>query len=151
MFSSLRSFLLFGVFSFINCSYAGLGDGVKNINDDKALFKAQSLKVIQKGKFSIHELDVPEYKIREYVNSDQKVFAISWSGFTHPQMKQILSSYYDEFVEVAQKQKRTHGQRFRVIKTKNLTVMISGHMRNLKGKAFLHKGLPLGLSAYEIR
>lgn len=151
MFSSLRSFLLFGVFSFIYCSYAGLGDGVKNINDDKALFKAQSLKITKKEKFSIHELNVPEYKIREYVNSHQKVFAIAWSGFTHPQMKQILSSYYDEFLEVAQKQKRIHGQRFRVIKTKNLTVMISGHMRNLKGKAYLREELPLGVKAYEIR
>ena len=150
MISSLRSFLLFAIFLFISSSYAGLGDEVKKINDDKVLFKAQSLKVIQKEKFSIHELQVPEYKIREYVNFNQIVFAVAWSGFTHPQMKQVLSSYYDEFLEVAQKQKRTHGQRFRVIKTKNLTVMISGHMRNLKGKAFLHSGFPFGVSAYEI-
>ena len=128
-----------------------MGDEVKKIQDDKVLLKAQSLKVIQKEKFSIYEIQVPEYKIREYVNSDRKVFAVAWSGFTHPQMKQVLSSYYDEFLEVAQNQKRTHGQRFRVVKTKNLTVMMSGHMRNLKGKAYLHKGLPLGVNIYEIR
>jgi hypothetical protein len=66
-------------------------------------------------------------------------------------MKQILSSYYEEFLAVAQKQKRSHGQRFRVIKTKNLTVVISGHMRNLKGKAYLHEALPLGVKTNEIR
>jgi hypothetical protein len=148
---SLRSFLVFVIFSYISCSHAGLGDEVKKIQDDKVLLKAQSLKVIQKEKFSIYEIQVPEYKIREYVNSDRKVFAVAWSGFTHPQMKQVLSSYYDEFLEVAQNQKRTHGQRFRVVKTKNLTVMMSGHMRNLKGKAYLHKGLPLGVNIYEIR
>jgi hypothetical protein len=149
--SYLRNFLLFGIFSFIYCSYAGLGDEVRKVNDDKVLFKSQSLKITKKEKFSIHELQVPEYKIREYVNSDRKVFAVARSGFTHPQMKQILYSYYDEFLEAAQKQKRTHGKRFRVVKTKNLTVMISGHMRNLKGKAYLHEGLPLGVNSYEIR
>ena len=138
------------IFIFTFKSYAGLGDQVVKVNEDKAFFKAKSLTVIQKEKFSIHEIDIPEYKIREYVNSDNKVFAVAWSGFTHPQMKQVLSSYYGEFVEVAQKQKRIHGQRFRVIKTKNLTLRISGHMRNLNGKVYLHESLPLGVSTHEI-
>lgn len=125
------------LFFLVPFSFAGLGD--------------EALKFIVKEKFNIHEIQAPEYKIREYVNSNKKVFAIAWSGISHPGLKQILSSYYEEYVKVAQKQKRIHGKRFRVVKSKNVTLILSGHMRNLKGKAYLHSNLPLGIATHEIR
>ena len=139
------------LFFLVSISYAGLGDDVKKVNEDKMNLQSKSLKITSKENFSVYEIEAPEYKIREYVSSDKKVFAVAWSGLSHPELKQVLSSYYDEYTSVAQKQKRTHGQRFRVVKSKNVTLVISGHIRNLKGKVFLHSNLPRGLAAHEIK
>jgi hypothetical protein len=132
-------------------SYAGLGDDVRKLEETRTFSKEKKLKIVSKKNFHIYEVEAPEYKIREYVNSDKKVFAVAWSGLTHPELKKVLSSYYDEYTSVAQKQKRTHGQRFRVVKSKNVTLVLSGHMRNLKGKVYLHANLPQGVAAYEIQ
>lgn len=125
-------------FLFIPLVFAGLGDQV-------------STKINLKEKFNVREIRFPEYKMREYINSEKKVFAVAWSGISHPELKQVLSAHYDEYVQAAKKQKRIHGKRFRVVKSKNVTLILSGHMRNLKGKAYLHSGLPLGVKNYEIR
>ena len=139
------------LFFLVSISYAGLGDDVKKVIEDKVYFKSKALKITSKENFNVHEMEAPEYNIREYVNSNNKVFAVAWSGLTHPELKQVLSSYYDEYLSEAQKQKRTRGQRFRVVKSKNVTLILSGHMRNLKGKVYLHSNLPRGLAAHEIR
>jgi hypothetical protein len=139
------------LFFLVSISYAGLGDDVKKVNEDKMNLQSKSLKITSKENFSVYEIEAPEYKIREYINSEKKVFAVAWSGLSHPELKQVLSSYYDEYVTVAQKQKRTYGKRFRVVKSKNVTLILSGHMRNLKGKVFLHSNLPRGLAAHEIK
>ena len=138
-------------FLLISISYGGLGDEVSKVNQDKIFFKAKKIKTIQSEKFNVHELEAPEYKIREYLTTNNRVFAVSWSGLTHPDLKPLLSSYYDEYLKVAQSQKRIHGRRFRDVKSKNVTVVFSGHMRNLKGKAYLHSELPLGVASHEIR
>ncbi len=142
--------IVFFFFLFISYSHAGLGDEVEKVSQDKIYFKAKKIKITLAEKFNIHEIEAPEYKIREYVNTNKKVFAVSWSGLTHPDLKPILSSYYDEYLKIAQSQKRIYGRRFRVVKSKNVTVVISGHMRNLKGKAYLHSDLPLGVAGHEI-
>lgn len=145
----------FGVYLLpIHLSYACLGEQESSIESDRQALKGE-IKVIDKKSYRIHEITYNEnQKIWEYSVPDGTVFAISWLGTTPPDLQILLGKYWNEYKE---KESASHspspfagGRQHIPLKTQNLIVEKSGHMRDIKGKAYLHLSLPQGFSAEDI-
>jgi hypothetical protein len=82
--------------------------------------------------------------IREYVTPAGKVFGVSWTGPTIPDLTQLLGTYNTEF------QTAVHAKRGRrdsaAVHNPDLVVESSGHMRSFHGRAYLNSMLPGGVT-----
>jgi hypothetical protein len=124
--------------------WAVLGGAAESVVSDQARMRAKRT-VVETRVFTMHEIGGPDGTVvREYVTPSGKVFGVSWSGPTIPDLSQLLGSYNDEY----QKALRTKPGRRRVAVVRNpdLVVESSGHMRDYHGRAFLNSLLPAGVA-----
>ena len=72
--------------------------------------------------------------VKEYLSPNGTVFAVSWRGPRPPDLSQLLGSYFAEYQTAAA---APHAQRGHLlVQTENLVVETSGHMRDLRGRAY---------------
>lgn len=87
--------------------------------------------------------------VNEYLSSSGTVFAISWRGPRPPDLSELLGSYFTEYQTAAAS---PHIQRHHLfVTTKDLVVEAGGHMRDLRGRAYVPALLPPGMSADQIQ
>lgn len=100
--------------------------------------------------YTVEQISTPAgVTVNEYLSSNGTVFAVSWRGPRPPDLAQLLGSYFAEFQTAAAS---PHPQRRHLfIQTENLVVETGGHMRDLRGRAYLPTLLPPGVSADEIQ
>jgi hypothetical protein len=86
--------------------------------------------------------------ITEYQNQSGKVFAVSWTGMSHPDLSTLLGSYWPNY----KKQKRVSQRRKnkRVVSNSTLVVEKGGRMREVFGKAYDSSLLPEGFDVNEL-
>ncbi|MBF0539787.1 MAG: DUF2844 domain-containing protein, partial [Nitrospirae bacterium] len=89
--------------------------------------------------------------VREYISPAGIVFGIAWNGLSHPDLKQLLGCYSGEYEKTLQQTPRKHGIRRIQIKTDRTVVEKWGHMRNLKGRAYVPDLIPSGVNIDEIK
>ena len=129
--------------------FASLGDDVSSIRSDQLQLKA-SVRVLPGSLYSVHEMQTPSGTvIRQFVSPAGTVFAVTWRGFP-PNLKQLLGSHFDEYVQAASRQTASRGRSVR-IDNGDLVVDYGGHMRSVFGRAFLRQKIPSGVSGDEIR
>jgi len=94
--------------------------------------------------FTVHEIQVATgTAVREYVSPAGKVFAVTWNGPFHPDLRQLLGAYYDQYVQAVQAQRasrRGHGPV--TIQENGLVVQIAGHPRSFSGRAYVTSMVP---------
>ena len=142
--------LLAIVFSvtFSASSFAALGGDAASIQDDQAHMKAQR-QIKQATGYNVHEMQAETgTTVREFVSPEGKVFGVSWSGPTRPDLKQLLGSYYQEYEQNAPGRRTFHPV---TIQTPNVVVQFGGHMRTLTGRAYVPGMVPQGVRIEEIR
>jgi Protein of unknown function (DUF2844) len=87
--------------------------------------------------------------VNEYLSPNGTVFAVSWRGPRPPDLSQLLGSYFAEYQTAAA---APHVQRGHLlVQTEHLVVETSGHMRDLRGRAYVPALLPPGVNADEIQ
>lgn len=79
-------------------------------------------------------------QIREFVNAQGVVVAVTWHGPTMPNLKQLLGVHFDEFTQRPRTQFRNH--RNAELKSDELVVESHGQMNAFSGRAYLPKLLP---------
>jgi hypothetical protein len=90
--------------------------------------------------------------ITEYLNSSRQVFAVTWVGTFHPDESKIFGASYLDNYNQNEKLAHIRGQRNSLqIKNSNLVVKKSGHMGDLRGKAYDPNLVPNGLDINEIK
>lgn len=113
------------------------------------------LKAFQKSvapAYAIHETTQDGVWVREYVTvNDHKVFAVAWNGLAQPDLSVVLGLYTEEFRTAERTQIRARGRRSLVVHAGRVTVERSGHMRDLRGRAFDAALVPPGVGLDEIR
>ena len=130
---------------------ATLGEFAASVESDrKALSAVQSSGEVRNG-YTIQEVSSDSTVVREYVSSSGVVFGIAWNGLTHPDLNQLLGSYAAEYLEALQQTARKPGYRHLQVKTGRIVVEKWGHMRNLRGRAYVPALIPPGVSVDEIR
>ena len=125
-------------------AWATLGGSVESVVTDQSKFHAKRA-VVERRDYTIHEITGDDGTvIREYVTPGGKVFGVSWSGPTIPDLTQLLGAYNTEF-QTAIRAKR--GRRVSAaVHNSDLVVESSGHMRSFHGRAYLNSMLPSGVT-----
>ena len=81
--------------------------------------------------------------VREYVNSDGTVFAVSWSGPALPDLRTLLGDKFAVLTgAAAQRPKAGHSQL--ALERPDVVIVSGGHMRAYAGHAWIPGALPAG-------
>lgn len=103
--------------------------------------------------YSIETITTPGLVIREYVNADGMVFAVSWRGVAVPDLSVLLGGYFEEYENARLKSLRQE-PKVRgplAVMTADLIVESGGHMRDLWGRAVLRPLLPRSVTLQDIQ
>ena len=127
---------------------AALGGDASSIAADQAHMLA-SVRIQRAEKYTLHELEAPTgTKVREYLDSDSKVFAVSWQGPFRPNLRQLLGTYYQAYLKAAGPRAARGPINIRL---PGLVIHMSGHQRAFYGRVYIVDRVPQGLSTDEIR
>ena len=151
----MNSRIMHGIFAMLLLPFpasASLGGDVASVQTDQAKMQG-SLRTSSNNTYTIHEIQASTgVAVKEYVSPAGKVFAVTWQGPFHPDLRQLLGTYFDQFSQAEQAQRaqrRGHGPV--LIQQAGLVVQISGHLRSFLGKAYVPQMLPAGVHAEDIR
>ena len=133
-------------------SAASLGGDVTSVQSDQAHMKA-SRQVTQAAAYAVHEMKSDGSVVREYVSPAGKVFAVTWQTVGHPDMQQLLGSYYQQLQQAAPPPAGTRRARRApvAIHTPGLVVEIGGVPRHIVGRAYVPQMLPANVPLTDIR
>jgi hypothetical protein len=131
---------------------ASLGGDVNSVEADRAHMNA-SINVTQAEAYAVHEMKAPTGTVvREYMSEDGRVFGVAWQGPSIPDMKQLLGTYFEQYVAAAKAARAARRGRGPLnIQQPGLVFQNSGHMRAFSGRAYDPGLIPQGVSANEIR
>jgi uncharacterized protein DUF2844 len=125
---------------------AALGQPVSSVESDRVRMQGE-LKIIPGEGFSVHQITTKSgITVKEFVSAGGVVFGISWRGPVFPDLSQLLGTYFPQFQRAASAQAPYH-RRHLMIHTAQLVVETGGHMRDLRGRAYLPALLPAGMGA----
>jgi hypothetical protein len=129
-------------------AHAALGADVSAVANDQARLRA-SLQVRQNLHFAVHELSAPTgIKVREFVAESGKVFAVSWSGGWHPNLRDIMGEHYDRFIAGTRGRRMARGPVR--IELPGMVVVMGGHQRAFFGHVYLTDLLPTDVSPQDL-
>jgi hypothetical protein len=131
-----------------------LGGQVRMLNQPQSLTGQQALKeqspVPSNPAYTVEQISTPNgVTVNEYLSPSGTVFAVSWRGPRPPDLSQLFGSYFAEYQTAAASPQPQ--RRHLLIRTENLVVETGGHMRDLRGRAYLPALLPTGVSTDEIQ
>jgi len=138
-------------------AWASLGGDVTTIQADQVqmqgtrrIWAAQS---IAGQPYTVHEIETANGTVvREYTASSGMVFAVAWHGPWPPNMRQLLGSYSDQYMQAVKAQSGARaGRRPVVVEQPGLVVHMGGHPRAFAGKAYVPDMLPQGVRAEDIQ
>ncbi len=130
-------------------AYAVLGAPARSVIDDQALL-AGSLASSTHPNYTVEQISTPSGTVvNEYVSSGGTVFAVSWRGPRPPDLSNLLGPYFTEFQAAASQGHQQRGQ-LRV-ETGTVVVETGGHMRDLRGRAYVPSLIPAGVTTDEIQ
>ena len=123
---------------------ATLGGSAESVVTDQSKFHAKRA-VLERQDYTLHEITSDDGTlIREYVTPAGKVFGVSWTGPTIPDLAQLLGTYNTEFQNTLRSKR---GRRnVAVVRNSDLVVESVGHTRAFHGRAYLNSMLPSGVT-----
>ena len=101
--------------------------------------------------YTVHDITTGSQTVKEYVNSQGVVFAVTWSGNLQPDLSKLFGSYYSEYQAQSAKAIRRRGARRQDLKTANLSIQKWGHMRSMHGRAILNSALPASVKPGDLK
>lgn len=133
-------------------SFASLGGDTTSVESDRAKMQG-SRQTISIDSFTVHEIQAATgTTVKEYVSPAGKVFAVTWQGPAHPDLRQLLGTYFDQYSQAVQAQRaHRHGHGPLLIQLPGLVVQLAGHPRSFLGKAYVPQILPAGVRAEDLR
>ncbi|HEX3604126.1 MAG TPA: DUF2844 domain-containing protein [Steroidobacteraceae bacterium] len=123
---------------------ATLGEAEITVQNDVTRAHASVKSSQDRTGYRVHEITLPSgTSMREFVAPNGMVFAVTWTGPIHPDLRQALGRYFETYVAAprAKFADRRHVQ----IRQGDLVVQLGGHMRALSGRAYLISAVPSGV------
>lgn len=152
---ALKATIICGMFAILAVPFpaaASLGGDAASVEADAAKIQS-SLRTTSSESYTIHEMQTSAgVDVKEYASTAGKVFAVTWKGPTHPDLRQLFGPYFEQFVQAEKAQRaQRHGRGPVVIQQPGLVVQVSGRMRSFSGRAYLPPMLPAGVHLEDIR
>ena len=129
---------------------ATLGEGAASLAKDRKALSSTKTTSASQTNYAVQEITSDATLVREYFTASGVVFGVAWNGLVHPDLTTLLGSYASEYQAARKQTKHGHGQRHSRVRTSRVVVETWGHMRNLRGRAYLPALLPVGVSFDEI-
>jgi hypothetical protein len=131
-------------------AHAGLGgDAASAIADGSELHGIVS--TISLPQYDIQEITAEAgMRVREYVNRDGIVFAVSWTGPVLPDLQRLLGTHYVEYTAALAALNRPGLRRSVQVALPELIVESGGHLRAYAGRARLPALVPAGVSPADL-
>jgi hypothetical protein len=132
---------------------AALGGNETSVQNDRAHMRAALLRMTRAERYTVHEMQAPSGTIvREYVSTTGAVFGIAWSGPWLPDLRQVLGTYFEQYVRAAGAARTNRASRGPLlIQESGLVVQLNGHPRAYAGRAYVQALVPQGLGTDAIR
>ena len=92
-----------------------------------------------------------EMHVREFLNREGVVFALSWSGPVLPSLQGLLGPHFIEYTTALAGMSHPGLQRSVQVALPGLVVESGGHMRAYSGRAYLPNLIPAGVLLAELR
>lgn len=137
-------------------AWAALGAGVASVQADQVHMRG-TVRTTATASYTVHEIQSPSGAVvREYVStigeSAGKVFGVTWHGPWPPDMRQLLGSYFDQYVQAAKAQSALRvGRRPLMIEQPGFVMEMGGHPRSFLGRSYVPGMVPAGVRAEEIQ
>jgi hypothetical protein len=132
-----------------NVSFAGLGGRPAELGPRQVPDKAT--RMLSSGSVAYTQVERKldsGIVVREFLDEAGTVFAVAWAGPFLPDLKEILGTHFDAFVQDAGK---ARGRTSRIVVKRNDVVIVSGgHMGSFTGKAWIPAQLPAGFDPASI-
>jgi len=131
---------------------ASLGRSATSVQEDVAKMQG-TLRTSSGNSYTLHEIQTPTgVAVKEYASPVGQVFAVTWKGPFHPDLRQLLGPYYDEYDQADRTQRAQRaGHGPILIQHAGLVVEISGHLRSFTGRAYIPQQLPASMHVEDIR
>jgi hypothetical protein len=127
---------------------AALGGDAASITADSATLGGTRQVTVAAG-WEVHELRLPSGTlVREYLR-DGSVFAVAWGGPVIPNLRLLLGTYFEPYVNSPRG--RPAGHHLRVVATPDWVVQSAGHQGGFTGRAWLPTHLPAGFDLDTVR
>ena len=121
-------------------AWATLGQSADSVEIDRQALRGQSEHVVLPY-YTIHQITRGEgVAVKEYVSPQGKVFGVSWSGPTMPDLSQLLGDYYQDFQRAATSRARRRAPI--AVHVGDLVVESAGHLRSFHGRAYVTSLVP---------
>ena len=130
-------------------AFAALGGDAASVENDRAKMKGES-RVTSAGGYTVSEIQLPSgTAVREYVSSEGKVFAVTWSGPSVPDLQQTLGTYVEQLKAAAAV---PHGGHHHLsVEQPGFVAHTGGHMRAWVGQAYVPGLLPPNFSVADFK
>jgi len=89
-------------------------------------------------------------RVREYLNRDGVVFAVSWAGPVLPDLQRLLGTHFAAYTTALAALDHPGLHRSVRVASSDLVVESGGHLRAYAGRAYLPALIPAGVSAAEL-
>ncbi len=151
----MKSTITCGILAILTLPFplsASLGRDATSVQEDVAQMQG-TLRTSSGNSYMLHEIQTPDgVAVKEYASPVGKVFAVTWKGPYHPDLRQLLGPYYDEYVQAVRTQRTQRSSRGPIlIQHAGLVVEVSGHLRSFVGRAYVPQQLPAGMHVEDIR
>jgi len=130
---------------------AALGEPAGSVSADERSLSAVRLTSTARGAFTVERLESRAHTVHEYVSPSGVVFAVSWEGVSRPDLSVLLGAYAAPYRRALAQSGPARGRRWRRVETGGAVVETWGHMRALRGRAYVPALLPPGVTLDEIR
>ena len=130
---------------------AALGSDAASVLTDGAELQG-AVNSVPGQQYDIDEINAASgVRVREFLNRNGIVFAVTWSGPVVPDLRMLLGSSFDSYTKAVAALKQPGLHRSLRIATPELVVESGGHMRAYSGRAYLPPLIPAGASTADLR
>jgi hypothetical protein len=137
--------LTFVLVIFSSISFASLGQNMSSIQVDARGIRAKIKKLSSQKLFQVYLMTCEMNEIRQYVDHQGVVFAVTWRGLNHPDLSNLLGDFFKDYSAADAEVSGSRAQSVKRISTEQFVVEKSGHMGALRGKAYLPSSVPAGV------
>jgi Protein of unknown function (DUF2844) len=130
---------------------AGLGDDAAGVAADAKTLQG-GLHIQSLPLFDIHDISTDSgLHVREYLDRNGIVFAVSWDGPVQPDLQRLLQASFAEYNQARAALTQPGLRRSLRMVSPDLVVETGGHLRAYSGRAYLPKRVPAGATAADLR